>query len=77
MDVETVMPAMLIEAGGNGMHVGLMTAIMLGGARLAQLVFAPFISNYAYKRKFLLLGINSRIFSLLLMGLMLYFSTRF
>jgi MFS family permease len=77
MDVDTVMPAMLIEAGGNGMHVGLMTAIMLGGARLAQLVFAPFISNYAYKRKFLLLGINSRIFSLLLMGLMLYFSTKF
>jgi len=77
MDVDTVMPAMLIEAGGNGVHVGLMTAIMLGGARLTQLIFAPFISNYEYKRKFLLIGINGRVLSLLLMGLMLYFSYLF
>ena len=77
MDVDTVMPAMLIEAGGNGLHVGLMTAIMLGGARFAQLLFAPFISNHRFKRKFLLTGINSRVLSLLLMGLLLYFSHMF
>jgi MFS family permease len=77
MDVDTVIPAMLIEAGGNGLHVGLMTAIMLGGARITQLLFAPFISNYEYKRKFLLMGINSRILSLLLMGIMLYYSYQF
>ncbi|HER08038.1 MAG TPA: MFS transporter [Bacteroides sp.] len=74
MDVDTILPAMLIEAGGNGIHVGFMTAIMLGGARLTQLLFAPFISNYSYKKKFLLIGINGRIISLLLMGLMLCFS---
>jgi len=74
MDVDTVIPAMLVEAGGNGMHIGLMTAIMLGGSSFTQLIFAPFISNYPYKKKFLLLGINARIISLLFMGIMLYFS---
>ena len=74
MDVDTVIPAMLVEAGGNGLHIGLMTAIMLGGSSFTQMIFAPFISNYAYKKKFLLLGINARILSLLLMGLMLYFA---
>jgi MFS family permease len=77
MDIDTVIPAMLIEAGGTGVHVGLMTAIMLGGARFTQLFFAPFISNYEYKRKFLLTGINGRILSLLLMGLMLYYAHQF
>ncbi len=75
MDVDTVIPSMLIEAGGNGLHIGLMTAIMLGGSSFTQLIFAPFISNYEYKRKFLLIGINSRILSLFFMGIMLYFSS--
>jgi len=75
MDVDTVIPAMVIEAGGNGLHVGLMTAIMLGGSSFTQLIFAPFVSNYTYKKKFLLLGINARILSLLLMAFMLYFSS--
>ncbi len=75
MDVDTVIPAMLVEAGGNGLHVGLMTAIMLGGSSFTQLIFAPFVSNYTYKRKFLLLGINARILSLLLIAFMLYFSS--
>jgi len=74
MDVDTVMPAMLVDAGGNGFHIGLMTTIMLGGSSLTQLIFAPFISNYHYKKKFLLFGINTRIISLLLMSIMLYFS---
>jgi len=75
MDVDTVLPAMLVEAGGNGLHIGLMTAIMFGGSSFTQLIFAPFISNYAYKKKFLLLGINARIVSLFFMSIMLYFSS--
>ncbi len=76
MDVDTVIPAMLVEAGGNGLHIGLMTSIMLGGSSFTQLIFAPFISNYPYKKKFLLLGINARILSLLIMSIMLYFSLK-
>jgi len=74
IDVDTVIPSMLVEAGGKSIHIGIMTAIMLGGSSLTQLIFAPFISNFAYKRGFLLLGINSRMLSLICLGLFLYFA---
>lgn len=74
MDVDTIIPAMLVEAGGKPIHIGLMTAIMLGGSSITQLIFAPFISNYQHKKKFLLLGINLRILALLVLGLMLFYS---
>ncbi|MDD3131723.1 MAG: hypothetical protein PHN94_07870, partial [Bacteroidales bacterium] len=32
MDVDTIIPAMLVEAGGGALHIGIMTAIMLGGS---------------------------------------------
>ena len=76
IDIDTVIPAMLIDAGGTSVHIGILTAIMMGGSSFTQLIFAPFISNYAFKKKFLLLGINSRILALLSLGLMLYFSAR-
>jgi len=73
MDVDTVIPAMLVESGGNAMHVGIMTAIMLGGSSFTQLIFAPYISNKPFKKKFLLFGINSRVLSLLALGSMFFF----
>ena len=66
---------MLVDAGGSAVQIGILTAIMLGGSSFTQLVYAPFVSNYHFKKKFLLLGINSRVFSLLGMALMLYFSS--
>ncbi len=74
MDIDTVIPSMIVEAGGGAVHIGIMTAIMFGGSSLTQLLFAPFISNYSFKKKFLLLGINSRILSLLALGIILIFS---
>ena len=74
MDIDTVIPSMIVDAGGNAVHIGIMTAIMFGGSSLTQLLFAPFISNYPYKKWFLLLGINSRILSLLGLGVILLFS---
>lgn len=74
IDVDTVMPAMLVEAGGNALHIGILTTIMMGGASLTQLLFARYLSNAEYKRGFLLFGINTRIVALFLMGLMLWYS---
>ena len=74
IDIDTVIPAMMVDSGGTAMHIGILTAIMLGGSSFTQLIYAPFISNYSFKKKFLLLGINSRILALLAMGLMLYFN---
>jgi MFS family permease len=73
MDVDTVIPAMLIESGGGAVHVGIMTAIMMGGASFTQLFFAPYISNSDFKKNFLLVGINSRILSLFALGFILSF----
>ncbi len=72
MDVDTVIPAMVIEAGGNSFHVGVMAAIMMGGSSFTQLFFAPFVSNVKYKKKYLLTGINLRVASLLALALILY-----
>lgn len=73
MDVDTIIPAMIVESGGNAFHIGLMTAIMLGGSSFSQIIFAPYISNRPYKRKYLLSGINARILSLVALGILLYF----
>jgi len=73
IDVDVILPSMIIELGGTSMHIGILTAIMLGGASVTQLIFAPFISNKSYKKKFLLLGINARILSLITIGFLLYY----
>lgn len=76
IDVDTIIPAMVVDAGGTAMHIGILTAIMLGGSSFSQLLFAPFISNYSYKKSFLLLGINTRMLALFALGLLLYYSSR-
>ncbi|MGQ1948110.1 MFS transporter [Geofilum sp. OHC36d9] len=72
MDVDTVIPAMVIESGGNSLHVGIMTAIMMGGSSFTQLFFAPVLSNIPFKKKYLLFGINLRIVSLFSLAFILY-----
>lgn len=70
-DTDTIIPAMITEAGGGALHIGIMTAIMLGGSSITQLFFAPGISNKNYKKPFLLWGINLRILSLFGLGILL------
>jgi len=74
MDVNTIIPAMMVDAGGNSLQVGILTAIMLGGGNFAQLFFAPFLNNQSSKKSYLLGGINARIFALAVMALLFYFS---
>ncbi len=75
MDVDTIIPAMMVDAGGNSVQVGILTAIILGGGKCAQLFFAPFLNNQSAKKGFLLGGINTRIFALTGMALLFYFSS--
>ena len=74
MDVDTIIPSMLIKAGGNSAHLGFLTAIMLGGSSVLQLLFAPMLSKKVTKLNHLLLGINLRVIALFLISLMLFFS---
>lgn len=72
MDVDTVIPAMLIKAGGGPWHIGLLTAIMVGLSKFSQLLFAPLVSTSHAKKNHLLAGINLRIFSLFGMAVLFY-----
>jgi MFS family permease len=75
MDVDTIIPAMMIDAGGKSIHVGLLTAILVGGSKFAQLFFASFINNKPFKKGFLLLGINLRIVSLAGLAVLFWYSS--
>jgi MFS family permease len=74
MDIDTIIPSMLIKAGGSAFHLGLLTAIMLGGTKIFQLIFASNISKKIFKKKFLLVGINLRVISLIALATLFYYS---
>jgi hypothetical protein len=74
MDMDTIIPAMMVDAGASPLQLGVLTAIMVGGARFAQLFFAPFLNNQPSKKGYLLGGINARVLSLAGMALLFYFS---
>ncbi len=72
MDVDTIIPSMVVDAGGGAMQIGILTAIMMGGSSFTQIFFAPYISNKTFKKKYLLLGINTRVLSLFGLGILLF-----
>ncbi len=72
MDVDTIIPSMMIKAGGTSFHLGLLTAIMTGGASLSQLVFGGFLSGKQRKKVYLLLAIHLRVVSLLLLSVLFF-----
>ena len=74
MDVHTIIPSILIKAGGGSILLGLLTSIMIGGSGLVQIVFAGFLSNKEHKKKSLILGVNLRIIALLFLSLMIFIS---
>jgi MFS family permease len=71
IDINTVVPNMLAEAGANSFHLGILSAIMIGGASFMQLVFAGLIIPLKRKKPALLAGIYLRVAALIAMGLFL------
>ena len=63
-EVNTVMPALILEAGGGEGTVGILTGIMRGLPLISQLLFASFLHSRDLKKPFLLLGINLRVVAL-------------
>ncbi len=76
MDVDTIIPSMLINAGGTSVHVGILTAILIGGTRLSQLFFAPFINSKPTKKGLMLTGIYLRVIALAAMALVFFYENR-
>jgi len=74
MDVDTIIPSMLLKSGGTNFQLGLLTAIMVGGARFSQILFIAPISGAQRKKPLLLGAINLRILTLFGMALLFAFS---
>ncbi|WP_235598480.1 MFS transporter [Kosmotoga arenicorallina] len=71
VEVNTVLPSLVLKAGGNSFSIGLITAITTGIPLLVQIVFAGLLMARPKKKPFLLFGIYLRIFALAFMGFML------
>ncbi len=70
-EVNTVLPAMVIQVGGSEIHIGIITAIMMGFPLISQLLFAPFVQSANRKKPFLIGGLYARMISLFGIGLLL------
>ena len=73
MDVDTIVPSMIIDAGGGSMHIGLLTAIMVGGSSFMQIVFSPYLNNKPEKKGYLIFAILLRVSALFGLGVLLFF----
>jgi len=74
MDFDTVIPSMLLNAGGSAFQIGLLTSIMIGGAKISQLVTAPFLFSKNNKKPYLILGISIRFIMLFALSASFYYS---
>jgi MFS family permease len=77
MDFDTVIPAMIIQSGGSAFQVGLLTAILIGGAKISQLIASPFLFYKKKKKPFLILGISIRFIALFAIATSFYYSELF
>jgi MFS family permease len=75
MDVDTIIPSMLINAGGSSVHVGILTAILIGGTRLSQLFFAPYINSKPNKKGLMIAGVYLRVLALAGMAFLFFYNT--
>jgi MFS family permease len=74
MDFDTVMPAMIIQSGGTAVQIGILTAILIGGSKIAQLFAAPFLYFTKTKKTYLLLAISVRFSALMAIAGSFYYS---
>ncbi len=71
VEVNTVLPSMILAAGGGSFAIGLVTAISTGIPLLAQLTFAGYLMSKRMKKPYLLLGIYLRVGALFSIGFLL------
>lgn len=70
-EVNSVLPALVLQVGGSELHIGFITAIMVGFPLVSQLLFAPFIQSRKRKKPYLITGLYARMLALFGIGLLL------
>ena len=73
LDLNTVFPALISKFTDSKIIFGSLYSIMLGAPLVFNLVFSHYLKTYSLKKKFLLLGIYLRSFSLLGMAIFTYY----
>ncbi|MBF9015797.1 MULTISPECIES: MFS transporter [unclassified Oceanispirochaeta] len=76
-EVNSVLPALVLQVGGSELHIGFITAIMVGFPLVSQLLFAPFIQSRKRKKPYLIAGLYARMMALFGIGLLLNNAGRF
>ncbi|GAB4169740.1 MAG: hypothetical protein Kow00108_03500 [Calditrichia bacterium] len=71
-DYNSVLPSLILKAGGSFYHIGLLTFISIGFPLFFQILFMGYITGAQHKKKFLLLGIHLRIIALAGIGYSIY-----
>ncbi len=75
-DYNTVLPAMIVKAGGASWHIGVLTFITIGFPLISQLIFTPFLASRSSKKPYLLFGINLRVIALAGIGATIFVFTK-
>ncbi|MDA3811054.1 MAG: MFS transporter [Spirochaetaceae bacterium] len=75
-EVNSVLPALVLQIGGSEVHIGIITAIMIGLPLVSQLLFAPFVQSRRRKKKYLIGGLYARMFALFGIGMLLISSEK-
>ena len=70
-EVNSVLPALVLQVGGSELHIGIITAIMIGLPMISQLLFAPFVQSRPRKKKYLIGGLYVRTIALFGIGMLL------
>lgn len=70
-EVNSVLPALVLQVGGSEIHIGVITAIMIGLPLVSQLLFAPFVQSRSKKKKYLIGGLYTRMLALFGIGMLL------
>ncbi len=76
-EINTVLPALIIQSGGSEIHIGILTTIMIGLPLISQLLFSPFLQSRKRKKPFLLIGIYARMTAFYLIGFLLFKAENF
>lgn len=67
-EINTVIPSLILKAGGNEILLGFLTSILVGFPFITKFFFAFFLHSRERKKPYLLMGINIRVISLFLVG---------
>lgn len=67
-EINTVIPSLILKAGGNEILLGFLTSILVGFPFITKFFFAFFLHSRQRKKPFLLVGIYVRTISLFLIG---------